>query len=63
MYMYLVVNNAHNRLHYPHLIGQRFVNPPLYPYPRASRPVQVRRYRVQYNRAGEPEPAKLVTLD
>ena len=28
--MYLVLNNEFNRLHYPHLIGQRFVNPPTY---------------------------------
>ena len=45
MYMYLVLNNEFNRRYYPSLIGQRFVNPPLYPYPRASRPVQVRRIR------------------
>ena len=47
MYYYLVLNNDFNRRYYPSLIGKRFVNPPLYPYPRASRPVQVRKLPLQ----------------
>jgi len=47
-YYYLVVNNAFNRRYYPHFIGRRFLNPPLYPserVERVARPVQVRRIR------------------
>jgi len=49
MYYYLVLNNEFNRRYYPSLIGRRFLNPPLYPYPseHVSRPVQVRKLPVR----------------
>ena len=54
---YLVLNNEFNRRYYPHLIGQRFVNPPTYPptYPPTDRPVQVRKLplRSARRRAGQ----------